>query len=59
MIMDFWAQVQRKVLPTQAPGRLKQWLNLMRRSYPQAETMFASLRALRTADDVTLALKAA
>ena len=58
MIVDFWAQVQRKVLPTQAPGRLKQWLNLMRRSYPQAETLFTSLRSLRTAGDVSLALRA-
>jgi tRNA-dihydrouridine synthase C len=58
MITDFWAQVQRKVLPTQAPGRLKQWLNLMRRSYPQAETLFTSLRSLRTAGEVSLALRA-
>ncbi|MBI5784620.1 MAG: tRNA-dihydrouridine synthase [Rhodocyclales bacterium] len=57
MVMDFWAQVQRKVLPTQAPGRLKQWLTLMRRSYPQAETMFAALRSLRTAEDVNLVLR--
>jgi tRNA-dihydrouridine synthase C len=59
MIMDFWAQVQHKVLPTQAPGRLKQWLNLMQRSYPQAETLFTSLRALRTAGEVSLALRPA
>jgi len=59
MIVDFWAQVQRKVLPTQAPGRLKQWLNLMRRSYPQAETLFTSLRSLRTAGDVSRVLRAA
>jgi tRNA-dihydrouridine synthase C len=58
MIADFWAQVQNKVLPTQAPGRLKQWLNLMRRSYPQAQAMFASLRSLRTAKDVSLVLQA-
>ena len=31
LILDFWSQVQRKVLPRQAPGRLKQWLGLMRR----------------------------
>jgi tRNA-dihydrouridine synthase C len=59
MIMDFWTQVQNKVLPTQSPGRLKQWLNLMRRSYPQAETLFVSLRALRTAKDISLALRPA
>jgi tRNA-dihydrouridine synthase C len=40
MLADFWARVQRKVLPAQSPGRLKQWLGLMRRSYPQAETLF-------------------
>jgi tRNA-dihydrouridine synthase C len=59
MIMDFWAQVQNKVLPTQAPGRLKQWLNLMRRSHPQAEALFSSLRSLRTARDVSLVLRPA
>jgi tRNA-dihydrouridine synthase C len=58
MITDFWSQVQNKVLPMQSPGRLKQWLNLMRRSYPQAETLFSALRALRTATDVSLALHA-
>ena len=57
MIMDFWAQVQNKVLPTQAPGRLKQWLILMRRSYPQAESLFTSVRALRTANDVSQVLQ--
>jgi tRNA-dihydrouridine synthase C len=56
MIADFWSQVQNKVLPTQSPGRLKQWLGLMRRSYPQAETLFTALRSLRTARDVSLAL---
>jgi tRNA-dihydrouridine synthase C len=58
MITDFWAQVQNKVLPTQAPGRLKQWLLLMRRAYPQAEAMFTSLRSLRTAGDVSRVLHA-
>lgn len=59
MIDDFWAQVQRKVLPSQAPGRLKQWLNLMRRSHPQAEALFASVRPLRTAEDVSRVLRSA
>lgn len=53
MILDFWSQVQRKVLPRQAPGRLKQWLGLMRRSYPEAERLFAEVRESRHADEVT------
>jgi tRNA-dihydrouridine synthase C len=53
MLLDYWEQVQRKVLPRQAPGRLKQWLMLMRRRYPQAESLFMALRATRHADEVT------
>jgi tRNA-dihydrouridine synthase C len=58
MIADFWGQVQNKVLPTQSPGRLKQWLGLMRRSYPQADRLFSRLRALGTAKEVSLELRA-
>lgn len=56
MILDFWAQVQNKVLPSQAPGRLKQWLGLMRRSYPEADKLFTALRELRAARDVSAVL---
>lgn len=59
MVLDFWSQIQRKVLPTQSPGRLKQWLGYLRRTYPQADQLFAAVRTLRTAQDVSLALHAA
>lgn len=59
MIIDFWAQIQNKVLPTQSPGRLKQWLGYLRRSYPQADGLFTAVRALRTAQEVDLVLRAA
>lgn len=52
MMADYWGQVQKKVLPRQAPGRIKQWLMLMRRIYPQAEILFSSIRASRHADDI-------
>ncbi len=57
MIADFWIQVQKKVLPHQSPGRLKQWLGLMRRSYPQADRLFAAVREFRLAQDVTPVLR--
>lgn len=57
LIDDFWTQVQEKVLPHQAPGRLKQWLGLMRRSYPQADRLFTAVRELRLAQDVTPVLR--
>lgn len=53
MLLDYWTQVQRKVLPRQAPGRLKQWLMLLRRTYPQAECLFIALRETKHADAVT------
>lgn len=57
MIADFWSQIQTKVLPTQSPGRLKQWLRYLRTAYPQADRLFTALRALRTAPEVSLALQ--
>lgn len=44
-IADFWRAVQEKVAPRHAAGRLKQWLNLLRRTYPEAESLFQALRA--------------
>ncbi|MGE5468217.1 MAG: tRNA dihydrouridine synthase [Ignavibacteria bacterium] len=58
MILDFWSQVQRKVLPTQSPGRLKQWLGYLRRSYPQADQLYTAVRALRHAREVSVVLQA-
>lgn len=59
LLLDYWAQVQKKVLPRQAPGRLKQWLMLMRRRYPQAERLFVELRTTKHAEEVTPILSSA
>lgn len=57
MIAGFWARVQTKLPPHQSPGRLKQWLGLMVRRYPQAALLFAELRELRKAPEISLALQ--
>jgi len=44
LLTDFWRQARRKISPRYAPGRLKQWLSMLTRSYPQAVTLFAQLR---------------
>jgi tRNA-dihydrouridine synthase C len=44
-------------MPHQSPGRLKQWLGLMRRSYPQAEMLYRELRELRMADELSRVLE--
>ena len=57
MLADFWTRVQRKVLPAQSPGRLKQWLGLMQRRYPQAEQLFRSLREARQGPELSAILQ--
>ncbi len=57
LIVEFWTRVQAKVLPHQAPGRLKQWLGLMRRSYPQAAALYRTIREMRRADEVSRSLQ--
>ncbi|MCW3148878.1 tRNA-dihydrouridine synthase family protein [Stutzerimonas stutzeri] len=44
MLVDFWQQARRKIAPRYAPGRLKQWLAMLTRSYPEALTLFGELR---------------
>jgi tRNA-dihydrouridine synthase C len=57
MIAKFWARVQLKLPPPQSPGRLKQWLGLMQRNYPQAVLLYGEIRELRRAAEISLALE--
>ncbi|MBQ0133312.1 MAG: hypothetical protein KBT18_14375, partial [Comamonas sp.] len=45
-LQRFWLLVCRDLNPNQRAGRLKQWLNLMRRRYPAAETAFQAVLVL-------------
>jgi tRNA-dihydrouridine synthase C len=44
LLADFWQQARRKMSPRYAPGRLKQWLAMLTRSYPEAFALFNLLR---------------
>lgn len=44
LFAEFWMQTRRKMPPRYAPGRLKQWVSLLTRNYPQAVTLFGQLR---------------
>jgi tRNA-dihydrouridine synthase C len=46
LLNDFWALVATRVERKHRAGRLKQWLNFLRRRYPEAETAYAALRTL-------------
>ncbi|WP_144946089.1 tRNA dihydrouridine synthase [Pseudomonas oryzihabitans] len=43
-VQRFWVMAQRKLAPRYAPGRLKQWLGMLTRSYPEAAALFAEVR---------------
>jgi tRNA-dihydrouridine synthase C len=53
LILDFWQLVVARLEPKQQGGRLKQWLNLLRRYYPEAETTYAAVRTMAHAEQIT------
>ncbi|MFN3377711.1 MAG: tRNA dihydrouridine synthase [Burkholderiaceae bacterium] len=42
----FWQRVCEGLTPNQRAGRLKQWLNLLRRRYPEAQHAFDTVRTM-------------
>jgi tRNA-dihydrouridine synthase C len=46
LIADFWRRMSERVEPRHRAGRLKQWLNLLRRRYPEAQRAYDDLRLL-------------
>ncbi len=56
LLEAFWLAVLAKVEARHAPGRLKQWLNLLRRHYPQAEALYQTVRPQRLASEVSNSL---
>jgi tRNA-dihydrouridine synthase C len=46
LLADFWTRMSARVEPRHRAGRLKQWLNLLRRRYPQAQLAYDDLRAV-------------
>lgn len=58
-LASFWVQVCARVEPVHAPGRLKLWLGLLARAYPEAAALLLQVRSLRELADVDAALCAA
>jgi len=53
---NFWRMVCRKVISKHAPGRLKQFLALLRRAYPEADLLAQRVRPLNEAAEVEAVL---
>lgn len=58
LLQDFWLQARRKLAPRYAPGRLKQWLALLTRNYPEAVALFAGVRRENDCQRIDLLLGA-
>ncbi len=58
LLDEYWQRVKQCVAARHAPGRLKMWLNSLRRCYPQAETLYRRIRSLTALADVDAALAA-
>lgn len=52
LVQNYRRRVCDEVEPRHAPGRIKQWLNLLRRNFVEGERLFAQLRALRTLEEI-------
>ncbi|SFE69698.1 tRNA dihydrouridine synthase [Paracidovorax wautersii] len=52
-IADFWQLVCEDLEPRQRAGRLKQWLNLLRRRYPEAEAAYQHVRTMTDQQAIT------
>jgi tRNA-dihydrouridine synthase C len=50
LMQSFWGLVAQRVERRHRAGRLKQWLNLLRRRYPEAQAAFDALRTTNDAD---------
>ena len=46
LVAHYWVLVGQHIAPRHHAGRLKQWLNLLRRRYPQAQDAFMALRTV-------------
>lgn len=46
LINEFWTLVSARVERKHRAGRLKQWLNFLRRRYPEAEAAYTALRTI-------------
>lgn len=55
-VATYWLGVRKKVVPVHAGGRLKQWLAMMRRNYPEAEVLYERLRPIKGAADIDAAM---
>lgn len=58
MMAVFWEQVCERVEARHRAGRLKQWLNYLRRTHPEAQAAYDAIRTVRDSRAITIWLQA-
>src|SRR3989344_4846349 len=58
LLHRYWQLIQLRVVPKHQAGRMKQWLNFLRRRHPQAEEAYQGLRTLNDSRQVAAWLDA-
>ena len=53
LLAHYWTLIARHAEPRHRAGRLKQWLNLLRRRFPQAQAAFDRVRVTNDCNEVT------
>ena len=56
LVAHFWQRIASHVAPRHRAGRLKQWLNLLRRRHPQAQAAFDMVRETNDPTEVSARL---
>jgi len=56
LLEHYWQLIARHAAPRHRAGRLKQWLNLLRRRFPEAQAAFDLVRVTNDCDEVTARL---
>lgn len=51
-LVDFYDEVVADLQSRHAPGRLKQWLNYLRQSFPEAQALFMAIRRDKDTDSI-------
>ena len=46
LLATYWGLIAHQMAPRHRAGRIKQWLNLLRRRYPEAQSAYAAVREL-------------
>ena len=52
LVQAYWTLIAPQTPPRHRPGRIKQWLNLLRRRYPEAQAAYDAVRLLHGADEL-------